>query len=234
LTAVPHEPIGDFAELGFRAFTTTREAGTFSVTGSEPVGEVMARWAALRASFADESARLATASQVHGDRIVEHGGRWEGWLRVDAADGHLSREPGMAMAVTIADCIPVWLAHPSGTAALLHAGWRGTEAGILDRALDLLERDRLDPADLVLHLGPGICGRCYEVSPDVYQRLTGERVPVPTPVDLRALLAGRARARGVRRVTTSRWCTRCDNDRFFSHRAGDPGRQLAVLVMPNR
>ncbi len=234
MSTVPHEPIGDFADLGLRAFTTTREAGSFSVAGSEPVGEVMARWAALRASFASESSRFATASQVHGDRIVEHGGVWEGWLRVDAADGHLSREPGMAIAVTIADCIPVFLAHPSGTAALLHAGWRGTEAGILDRALDLLERDRLALADLVIHLGPGICGGCYEVSPDVYQRLTGDRVTVPTPVDLRALLARRARVRGVERVTTSRWCTRCDNDRFFSHRAGDPGRQLAVLVIPRR
>ena len=52
----------------------------------------------------------------------------------------------------------------------------------------------------------------------------------PASVDLRALLADRARSRGVTRVTVSAYCTRCDNDRLFSHRAGDSGRQLGVIV----
>ncbi|MDB4886168.1 MAG: Multi-copper polyphenol oxidoreductase, laccase, partial [Gemmatimonadetes bacterium] len=76
---------------------------------------------------------------------------------------------------------------------------------------------------------PAICGRCYEVSPDVYGQLTGRSVTAPTTVDLRALIADHARAAGVRAITVSPFCTRCDNDRFFSHRAGDAGRQLGVV-----
>jgi copper oxidase (laccase) domain-containing protein len=67
------------------------------------------------------------------------------------------------------------------------------------------------------------------VSADVYRQLTGHTVATPTTVDLRALLADRARALGVRHISISPWCTRCHNDRFFSHRAGDSGRQIAVL-----
>jgi copper oxidase (laccase) domain-containing protein len=57
-------------------------------------------------------------------------------------------------------------------------------------------------------------------------------VEVPTTVDLRALIAEHAHALGVRQISVSPFCTRCDNDRFYSHRAGDVGRQLGVIVAP--
>jgi polyphenol oxidase len=68
------------------------------------------------------------------------------------------------------------------------------------------------------------------VSPEVHARLTGRIVDRPTPVDLRAVIADQARAAGVRDVRVSPHCTRCDNEVFYSHRAGDPGRQLGVIV----
>ena len=134
------------------------------------------------------------------------------------------------MAVTVADCVPVFIAHPSGAGALLHSGWRGTVAGITQVAIERLRQLGHSPADLRIHLGPAICGNCYEVSPDVYGRLTGREVARPTTVDLREVIAGHAASLGVRRIDASPWCTRCDNDRFFSHRAGDWGRQLGVLI----
>ena len=217
-----------FAALGVTAFTTTRAAGTFGLQGTEPVGEVFARWGALRESLG--GARLASARQVHEATVIRHHPGWTGWLRADDADGHLAPLPGTAMAVTIADCVPVFIAHRSGASALLHSGWRGTAARITERAIELLGAERCPASELVLHCGPAICGRCYEVSPDVYAALTGKHVARPTTVDLRLLIAEHARALGVREVTISERCTRCDNDRFFSHRAGDAGRQLGVMV----
>jgi len=126
--------------------------------------------------------------------------------------------------------VPVFLAHPSGAMALLHSGWRGTEARIVEAGIDALAALGCGASELHLHLGPAICGACYEVSPDVHQRLTRRAVSRPTPVDLRSLIAEHAEARGVQRITTSRWCTRCDNRRFYSHRAGDAGRQISVMV----
>jgi copper oxidase (laccase) domain-containing protein len=68
------------------------------------------------------------------------------------------------------------------------------------------------------------------VSPEVYGQLTGRAVDRPTPVDLRLVIADHARAAGVGHVAVSDRCTRCHNDRFYSHRAGDDGRQLGVIV----
>jgi polyphenol oxidase len=133
------------------------------------------------------------------------------------------------MAVSIADCVPVFLAHPSGAVAVLHSGWRGTAARIVERGIAALAILGAPAAELHVHLGPAICGRCYEVSPDVYAQLTGRTPPGPATVDIRALIASHARESGVRHVTVSDACTRCDNDRFFSHRAGDAGRQLGVI-----
>ena len=54
--------------------------------------------------------------------------------------------------------------------------------------------------------------------------------PRPGHVDLRSLIAEHATETGVQKITVSSSCTRCDNDRFFSHRAGDKGRQIGVIV----
>jgi len=224
------EVIDELASFGIRAFTTGRAAGSFGLHGAEPVGEVMARWDALRRVLSSGGPRLASAHQIHGDRVVVHGGAWEGWLRVDAADGHATREGGTALVVTVADCVPVFVAHPSGATALLHSGWRGTEANILAEAVRLLEARGLRAAELRVAMGAAICGRCYEVSPDVHRRLTGREVMDTGIVDPLRIIADHARAAGVRHITTSASCTKCDNDRFFSHRAGDSGRQLGVLI----
>ena len=229
---VPREDVADLAALGVIAFTTTRDAGTFGTAGREPVGEVMGRWWSLVESLEAYAPRLATSRQVHGNRVLVHRLTWEGWLRADAADGHVAPERGTALAITVADCVPVFVAHPSGACALLHAGWRGTAARILDRGVAELVRAGLDARDLRVHLGPSICGRCYEVGPDVYHQLTGQSASAARCVDLRAILAHQAKNAGITHVSISEYCTRCDNDRFFSHRAGDAGRMLGVMVAP--
>lgn len=226
----PHEEVPGFRDLGFLAFTTTRQAGSFNLAATEPAAAVFGRWMNLVESLRPEAQRLATALQVHGSRILRHGDQWNGWLRdTSGADGHLSRSNRTAMAVTLADCVPVFIAHPAGVGILLHSGWKGTAAGILKAGFDALESMGLDLTEALVHFGPAICGKCYEVGPDVYKAVTGEEVSAPTRLDLRAVMAEQAREAGAT-VTVSEWCTRCHNERFFSHRAGDDGRQLGVLI----
>lgn len=226
------EVVPGFEALGIRAFTTTRAVGSFGLLGTEPVGVVFGRWNELREELraGAPSGRLANAGQVHGDNVIVHRPGWTGWLRAESADGHVSIERATALAVTIADCVPVFIAHPSGATALLHSGWRGTAGRIVERGIAALAAAGFAPAQLRLHTGPAICGKCYEVSADVYAQLTGRRPDGPTPIDLRALIADHARAMGVRDITTSDSCTRCDNATFFSHRCGDEGRQLGVII----
>ena len=230
MTSLAAEVVDEFTPYGVRAFTTGRRAGSFGTAGTEPVRDVMARWDALREALRPGGVRLATARQVHGTRVLVHGGAWEGWLRGDDADGHAAIERGTAMAVSIADCVPVFIVHPSGAVALLHSGWRGTAGRMIQHGIAALTARGIPVGELRVHLGPAICGRCYEVSPDVYEQLTGSRPPGPRVVDLRALIADHARAVGVRSISVSDSCTRCDHARFYSHRAGDAGRQLGVLI----
>ena len=226
------EVVDHFAELGVTAFTTGRAGGSFGMQTAEPVRDVTARWGRLRSLLGGPTARLATAYQVHGSTVLSHRGDWQGFLRGPEADGHVSAERGTGMAVTVADCVPVFLAHPSGAAAALHSGWRGTVARITEVAIGQLRSLGLRSSDLRLHCGPAVCGRCYEVSADVCAQLTGRDPGRPSCVDLRAIIADHARALGVRHITISPLCTRCDNDRFFSHRARDEGRQLGVVFAP--
>ncbi len=174
------------------------------------------------------------ARQVHETRIVVHEMIGDGVLEADgAADGHATADPGVLLTVTVADCVPVYLLDVETRAvALLHAGWRGTAAGILKDGITLLgQRWGCDADRLHLHLGPAICGDCYEVGPEVFNALGLEVPPRPAPVDVRGVLARQAEAAGVAsgNVTVSEQCTLCGDRNFFSHRGGRPERQVAVL-----
>lgn len=234
MTATPQsisrEDVEGFASFGIRAFTTTRDAGTFSLSSDAPVGEVMARWTRLQEDLSERARRCVIGRQVHGTTVLTHRGGWEGLLRTGEADGHVAEERGIILTVSVADCVPIFIAHPSGFVGLLHSGWRGTSARIIDSGLRAFARLGLAPDELKIHLGPSICGRCYEVSADVREQLTGQPVNRGGNVDLRSLIAEHAADAGVADITVSPDCTKCDNDKYFSHRAGDNGRQLGVIV----
>lgn len=212
---------------------------SLGLSAADPAGEVMARFRAFRAAMRPSFTALQMAHQVHGREIVRHQGVAPGWHVSDAADGHLTSQPGLLLAVTVADCVPVYLTRDDGSAiALLHCGWRGTAAGMLEAGIEELtagaETPGVWPADrLVMHLGVAICGERYEVGPEVVEAVEGRTVAGKTMFDLRLALARRAEKAGVGEISTSPLCTSHDRERFFSHRASsDGGRQLAYLGRP--
>jgi YfiH family protein len=223
--------------FGLTAGITTRgPSGDYSLglwSGTEPVGRAMERWDAFRRAFAPGFGALVLGRQIHGRDVRWQGPGADGWILVEGCDGHATRERGVLLAVTVADCVPVYLADPaSGAVGLLHAGWRGTAAGILEAGVALLnERVSAARENIVIHCGVSICGWCYEVGPEVVREVTGSHVEKPERLDLRAELARRARAAGVREVTVSPFCAAHDADRFHSHRAsgGRGGRMVAYL-----
>lgn len=217
---------------GIRGWTTTRANGSFGLGSDEPVHEVMSRWHGLQADLATFGAtRLASAHQVHGAGIREHGGGWDGWLRVHGVDGHVTTVPGTTLAVTVADCTPVLVAHPAGAVAMLHAGWRGTAAGILPAGLARLAALGFPASECRVHLGPAICGTCYEVGPEVLEAMHGTSTGQKGYLDVRAVLHRQAREAGVRHLTVDEGCSRCHVSRYFSHRGGDAGRMLGLVTL---
>ena len=193
--------------------------------------EAVERWQLLGPATGCDA--VVHAHQPHGAAVRTHGPLPPGLHLCTPVDGHTTDRTGLLLAVTVADCVPAFLVAPQpGAVSLVHAGWRGAAAGILERAIATMgDRHGVSPGELALHLGPSICGGCYEVGPEVHEGL-GEDVPTaPAPVDLRRDLAHRAAARGVpvAEITISALCTRCGEVDLFSHRGGDPGRQVAFL-----
>lgn len=206
---------------------------------SEQVGTVMGRWRTFRESVRPAFNAVQQAHQAHGATVLWHEGVGQGWHAADAADGHATKQPGLMLAVTVADCVPVYLTSRDGSAvALLHAGWRGTAARIVEPGVRLLHgRAKVSPEDLVMHCGVGVCGACYEVGEEVAKAVLGPAArPGKQRLDLRAALARQAEELGVGEVTISPLCTSCHHDRFFSHRAsgGRDRRMIAYLGIPRR
>lgn len=199
-----------------------------------PVGEVMGRWRALRSALPGADG-VVLGNQVHGADVMTIGSV-PGWLQVEGIDGWVTTTPGTYLAVTVADCIPVYLAVAGRGVALLHAGWRGTAAGILRHGLEqLLRATGAEPHHVLMHCGVGICGSCYEVGSEVMSGCGMPHAgPGPWHLDLRQQLAGQAAGLGVERITLSTWCSAHDRPRFYSHRAsrGADGRMVAYLGMP--
>jgi polyphenol oxidase len=208
----------------------TPNTADMSLFAGSPAGDVLRRWQALRDGLGFQA--IVHARQVHGALVHAHGQVPAGLLVATDADGHATRESGTLLAVSVADCVPVFIVAPRARViAAVHAGWRGTAAGVLEAALSLLgSHFGVRPPSLRVHFGPAICGECYEVGAEVLNGLgiAGDGV---TNADIRAALAARAVAAGipVEQITASSFCTRHGDSPFYSHRAGCPERQIAVV-----
>jgi polyphenol oxidase len=199
--------------------------------GSARVADTQRRWRQLREVTAMR--RAVHARQVHGARVLRHHAGEPGLFVADAADGHVTEAPGVLLTISVADCVPIYLVAPARrTVGVLHAGWRGVAAGMLEAGLARLSADwHIETADVEVHFGPAICGACYEVGAEVVRGIGLEEPAqdAAAHVDLRATLAARAVAAGIppARITVSAHCTRCADTGFFSHRGGQPERQIA-------
>ena len=142
----------------------------------EPVRDVIgALGGAARASSARRRRGWRRRRQVHGDAIVVHHAGLGGLAARRRRRRPPRAERGTALAVTVADCVPVFIAHPSGAIALLHSGWRGTAARIVERGDRGAGAARLPARRAARAPRPGDLRQCYEVSADVYAQLTGTR-----------------------------------------------------------
>lgn len=183
-----------------------------------------------------DPARVCWLRQVHGSAVVVADGPWPGGAPPEA-DGQVTARRGLALAVLTADCTPVLLADPvAGVAGAAHAGRPGLEAGVVPATVAAMRALGADPARIVAHTGPAICGRCYEVPApmrDAAERAvpgsaatTRQGTPsVDIPEGVRRQLAGC----GVEDLVLSPVCTRESPDHFSYRRARTTGRQASYV-----
>lgn len=202
----------------------------------------------LAAASAGMSGRFAFTRQVHGAKIraagesdvlapAESG-------RAPECDGLAAARPGFALVGMFADCVPILLADPAARAcAVVHAGWRGTAAGIAHAAVRFMEKELGSKGEnLVAAVGPAISKCCFLCHDDAALPLgalgsvtEGHISPSPDgrrAVDLKAINGEILRQSGVKKIFISGDCTCCDPaGRFFSHRRDGAARgSMAALI----
>ena len=196
--------------------------------------------------------RWATMEQVHGARVAT---LEPGATEAGEADAQVTQQGGVALSVLTADCVPILLVAPRRhVVAAVHAGWRGTVAGVAARTVETMsQRFGVEPREIRAALGPAIGGCCYQVEREIADELAERWGPMPeaarqtrgesclgkVQLDLR-----RANTRILIRVgleaaaiTSLGPCTRCASTEYFSYRAasavagsGITGRQLSFVA----
>ncbi len=196
----------------------------------------------------DGDLRLATAWQVHGDKIKLVADETDVLSSDEKFDALISDLRGIVVGVKTADCVPVLMGDPkTGAFAAVHAGWRGTAQTIAAKTVDRM-RDEFGtaPADLICAIGPAATGRCYEIGQDVIDAFgknfpSSEKYFTPTRdghalVDLHRANKDQLLGEGVPEtaIFTAPFCTIVRTDLFFSYRVekkkyGKTGRLLSVI-----
>lgn len=189
----------------------------------------------LAAALRFEPERVLFALQVHGTRLIEHGGSSDPSRGtfcassdrkepLEEADGHVVRERDLAALVFVADCLPVALYGPGGV-AMVHAGWRGLAGGILAAAAKVVGARSAA-------IGPGVGPCCYEVGGEVLEAFShlGDGIARRRMLDLPEVARLQLAGAGVEAVETAGLCTSCEPELFFSHRRdqGRTGRQAGI------
>ena len=179
-----------------------------------------------------DPATLTVAGAVHGADVAKIA---VPQAAVDGVDALITDRPGIALFATYADCYPIVLWDPAHRAAgLVHAGWRGTEAGVVRAAVAVMGNAfRSRPGDMVAGIGPGICGRCYEVGEDVASRFEARfstpKAPSKFLLDLAAANEAQLRDCGVPTVHVIGLCTK-ETDYLPSHRREPNGQRFGAIV----
>ena len=235
-----------------RAVCTSRNGGVSaapydSLNLGDHVGDDPADVAANRAVLARAlGVRPVFLQQVHGQGLVALSGRETSGPQLQA-DACISRNLGLACTILVADCLPVLFTDRRGSfVAAAHAGWRGLAGGVLEAVIShLCAPGGLDPADLLVWLGPCIGPLAFEVGGEVkaafeayHPRAADCFVATQQPdkwlANLPALARQRLAASGVQQVFgndgQARWCTVSQPSRFFSHRRDGVSGRFAACI----
>lgn len=191
---------------------------------------------------------LVLSKHVHGDTVLrvgaEEAGKFLQGQRNLVADALITNEPGVTLCKTIADCVGIMMYDAKNRAiADVHAGWRGTVLGIAGKAVRAMgEAFGTDPSDIIACISPSIGPCCFEVGADVAERFTdiyGDGVIAErlaggkAKVDLWKANTDDLVKAGVPsgNISAAGQCTKCNEDKFFSHRRNGENRGGMIAVI---
>jgi YfiH family protein len=192
--------------------------------------------------------RLISAYQIHSPVVVTVDAPW-GVNARPKADAIVTRAPGLAIAVSTADCGPILFADAgAGVIGAAHAGWRGALCGVAEATIAAMEQCGADRSRIVAALGPMIRQQNYEVGPEFVVQFAAdesgnERFFRSAPraghslFDLAGYIAARLARAGIGHIDDLDRCTYAEPQSFFSYRRSvhrrepDYGRHLNAIAL---
>jgi YfiH family protein len=203
----------------------------------------------LARTFGTKVDKLVMVNQCHGTDILvidEHNTDYAHFQKLQC-DGIVTNQPGVMIAVGVADCLPLLLLDPvQKVAAALHAGWKGTAGNIAAKGVETLVKIfGSNSANILAALGPAIRSCCYEVDEPVrkaftesgldWNRCAVENGSGKWRVDLSAVNREQLLAAGIpaENIESAPHCVSCQHDWFFSYRRdeGETGRQAGFIML---
>ncbi len=175
---------------------------------------------------------VTTAGSVHGTNIARVDERSD---VIQGVDGLVTDRRDVALFATFADCYPIVLwDRTKRCVGLAHAGWRGTQAGVARAAVRrMAEAYGSAPSDIMAGIGPGICGRCYEVGSEVASQFDSRFVAAGVGdrflLDLAAANRSQLEQAGLTEVHVLGMCTK-ETDFLPSHRRHPDGTRFGAMV----
>jgi purine-nucleoside/S-methyl-5'-thioadenosine phosphorylase / adenosine deaminase len=219
------------SETGFLHGFSTLALGNVGLSHApDPAPVLESRRDFARVLGIDEE--LTVVGAVHGKEVARVD---EPRSVVQGVDALVTDQRGVSLFATFADCYPIVLWDPvKRCAALAHAGWRGTEARVGPAAVKAMgEHYGSKPADIRAGIGPGICGRCYEVGEEVASRFDPRFVSQSTThkflLDLEAANLAQLEEVGLAEMHTIGVCTK-ESSFLPSHRRNPDGMRFGAIV----
>lgn len=217
---------------------TTRSCGNMSpVTGSDNYQHMAS------ALFQSDINTIFICRQIHGNNIYKPEKKS---VYPPEADALITNKRGITLSIFTADCLPIFILDPEKKAiGLVHAGWRGTMARIVQKTLLEMKKEyQTDAKDCITGIGPGICGKCYEIGATVVEYMLKEFTGFTpflqqknnkTLLNLFSLNKQQLKEAGVleKNISMCEYCTAESNQLFYSYRmeGEDAGRMMSVLSL---
>jgi YfiH family protein len=257
---------------GLIAFFTTKDLPLKAGERADFIEEVENNKKLLCEELNIAQENLFIPQQTHSDNVMVVNGKWETVNGIfsrltshvslyENTDALVTDQPGMALALNFADCVPILFYDPiKRVIAAAHAGWRGTVEKIGPKTVEkMVENFSCNPSDIIAAIGPAIGKCCFDVKEDVAEKLAEsvdktlsnkgfqplasensciQKNEISNPIsdnhaDLKLINKLQLLAYGLEKIDVCEYCTFCQSELFFSYRRekGKTARHSAVIMV---
>jgi polyphenol oxidase len=179
--------------------------------------------------------KIISMEQLHGCNVIYFGEDFQGKV-VKESDALITNRKEIYIAVKVADCVPIFFYAPDiKTIGIAHSGWKGTLLNVAGKVVKNLQEKGADTKQIKCAVGPAICGKCYKVDKTritEFKKVFPEFKFTKDTLDLKYIVRRELERSGLdpKNIEVSEFCTKHNNDKYYSFRNGDGERRNIGII----